>query len=333
MPNGSINLNDVAADASRKTLAQHTSDSPHYDLDLGSEMLRSIAAMNPVDGERRIDAVARHLNTMETNTTKAAAPDVTEASEIMTPLIPIPIHDPAPMAIVSRPPYGSPNLSSLKVPQNLAWISAFRNATKSVLIQTPDLNAQDLVAEIVSCARRGVHITIATCLGYNDAGELLPMQGGHNEGVAHKIYGMLEAEHQANLDIYVYIAKDQVAPIHNSFKKRSCHIKLMIVDDHLGIIGSGNQDSQSWYHSQEINVMVDSATVVGAWGEGIRRNQNTFKYGLVRKGDASRDPLVGCWVDEHGQMAPGAMGSDPGKFSWFQGMKGAVQRVRGDGGF
>lgn len=38
----------------------------------------------------------------------------------------------------------------------------------------------------------------------------------------------------------------QAKPIHNKFKKRSCHIKLMIVDGHIAIQGSGNQDTQSW---------------------------------------------------------------------------------------
>jgi hypothetical protein len=331
--NGSVDLTQAASDASKMDLSQSTSTNPIYDSDVGSEMLRSIAAMNPTNGERRIDVVARHLNTMPTNNTKATGPDTASPTDIMTPLIPLPVHDPVPIAMVSRPPFGTPNNSSLKVPQNIAWISALRNATTSILIQTPDLNAQDLLAEILSCARRGIKLSIITCLGYNDAGELLPLQGGHNEGVAHKLYGMLEPEFQENLDMYAYVAKDQTKPIHNSFKKRSCHIKLMIVDGHLGIAGSGNQDSQSWYHSQEINVMVDSELVVGRWAEGIRRNQNTFQYGLVKKGDASKDPLVGCWVDEKGEMAPGSMGSDPGRFSWLQGVKGAVQRVRGEGGF
>lgn len=296
-------------------------------------MLRSIAAMNPSNNERRIDCVARHLNTMETNTTTATAPDTTDPLEIMTPLIPIPVHEPYPMAMVSRPPFGAPTFGSLKVPQNTAFISALRNATKSVLIQTPNLNAQDLLPELVASARRGIHLTLITCLGYNDAGELLPLQGGHNEAVAHKLYTMLERKFHDNLDIYAYVAKDQMAPIHNSFKKRSCHIKLMIVDGHLGIQGSGNQDSQSWYHSQEINVMLDSELVVGTWVEGTRRNQNTFKYGKVRKGDPKTDELVGCWVDEEGKMAKGAIGVDPGKFSWLHGIKGAVARVKGEGGF
>lgn len=67
--------------------------------------------------------------------------------------------------------------------------------------------------------------------------------------------------------------------------------------------------------------------------EGIRRNQNTWKYGKVRKGDASKDKLVGCWVDEKGNMPDGSIGYDAGKMAWFKGVKGAVDRVRGVGGF
>ena len=66
-------------------------------------------------------------------------------------------------------------------------------------------------------------VTYYVCLGYNDAGELLPMQGGHNEAVAVGLYGKLEPEHRKNLNVYYYVAKDQVRPIHNKFKGRSCH--------------------------------------------------------------------------------------------------------------
>jgi hypothetical protein len=314
-------------------LPQHTSSDPHYDPDIASEMLRSVAAMNPSGSQRRIDVVSQHLNTMESNKTTATAPEVTTVEEIMTPLIPFAAHAPVPIALVSRPPFGPPTLASLHVPQNTAWTSALRNANHSILIQTPDLNAQALVPEILACARRGVSISIITCLGYNDAGELLPMQGGHNEGVAHKLYRELESEFHANLDIYSYVAKDQVKPIHNSLKARSCHIKLMIVDGHIAIVGSGNQDSQSWYHSQEINVMIDSEVIVGSVLAGLKRNQNSLKYGLVRKGDAKADPLVGCWVDAEGKLADASIGSDAGKFAWLTGVKGAVERVRGVGGF
>ena len=334
MPPGANTINDAAEDAVQRSHPEHTSSDPHYDVDIASETLRSIAVLNPGPEEKRIDVIARHLNTTRENDTKASAPDITEVSEVMSPLMPLVAHEPFPIAVVSREPFGSPSSSSLHVPQNTAWMSALRHAKKSVLIQTPDLNAAALIPEILACARRKVKITAVYCLGYNDAGELLPMQGGHNEGIAYSLYKQLEEEYHDYLDYHVYVAKDQIRPIHNSQKRRSCHIKLMIVDDHIGIMGSGNQDTQSWYHSQEINVMVDSPMVVGKWLEGIRRNQNTFKYGKVRKGNAKEDDLVGCWVDpETGKMADGSIGVDAGKFSWAKGAIGAVNRMRGVGGF
>lgn len=46
---------------------------------------------------------------------------------------------------------------------------------------------------------------------------------------------------------------------------------------------------------------------------------------------SSRD---GCWHDpETGEMPEKSIGVNPGRFSWLTGIVGAVQRVRGVGGF
>lgn len=42
-------------------------------------------------------------------------------------------------------------------------------------------------------------------------------------------------------------------------------------------------DTQSWFHSQEVNVMVDSPSLVNEWMENIATNQNTGKYGLTNE--------------------------------------------------
>ncbi|EXJ81840.1 hypothetical protein A1O1_07905 [Capronia coronata CBS 617.96] len=329
VPDGDENLRDLAQHGAQLDLPQHTSQDPHYDPDIKSEVLRSVATLNPRQGERRIDAITRMLNTTIQPNTKGSAPDL-EPSDSMTPLIPIPRHDPFPIAMVCREPWGAPNKQSLHTPQNEAFMSALRHATKSVFVQTPDLNAEALLPEIVKACRRGVKVTYYYCLGYNDAGELLPFQGGHNEMVAHGLYQDLEPEYHQNLNIYAYVAKDQIHPIHNKFKQRSCHIKLMTVDGHIGIQGNGNQDTQSWYHSQEVNVMIDSELVIGKWMEAIHQNQNTHVYGKV----VNEGPDAGCWKDsETGQQAEGAIGVDPGRFAWAKGIVGAVQRVRGAGGF
>lgn len=76
-------------------------------------------------------------------------------------------------------------------------------------------------------------------------GEMLPMQGGHNDKVAHQMHAALSSAGRQHLHWYWYVAKDQTRPIPAIQKKRSCHIKLMIVDETIGIVGSGNQDTQS----------------------------------------------------------------------------------------
>lgn len=144
--------------------------------------------------------------------------------------------------------------------------------------------------------------------------------------VAHNLYKALSPSARNHLHYFWYVAKDQTKPLHQSTRKRSCHIKLMIVDEHIGIMGNGNQDTQSWYHSQEINVMVDSADICRAWIDGIRRNQNTHDYGALDKEE-------GVWRDGDGREVEGAIGVDPGRFSWMRGVVGAVKRVRGTGGF
>lgn len=158
---------------------------------------------------------------------------------------------------------------------------------------------------------------------------------------AHHLYSQLEADEQSLLKIFFYVAADQDHPIHNSFKQRSCHIKLMIVDgeslspwsgdegvyadesrpESVAIQGSGNQDTQSWFHSQEVNVMIDSPVVCKAWREGIERNQNTAAYG--------RAQLDGCWYDAKGKLAAGSYGNDAGKFAWAKGIVGTVQKAKG----
>ncbi|KAI1757348.1 phospholipase D/nuclease [Xylaria castorea] len=308
-----------------ETWLEHTTDDPQYDNDLAGEVSRIQASISAKPNENAMQAVTRHLNHTKNEGFPGNAPDCSPADE-MTPYIPHQAHEPFPIALVNRAPYGRPNHKSVMNPQNAAWLSALRNARRNVFIQTPTLNAEPLVAAIVEACERGVDVYCYICLGYNDAGEMLPMQGGHNEKIAHHLYTTLSPSGRQHLRWYWYVAKDQTRPIPASKKKRSCHIKLMIVDEHIGIIGNGNQDSQSWYHSQEINFMMDSSDVCRAWIDALRRNQNTGLYGAVNNND-------GIWRDEQGKEIEGATGVDAGRFSWATGIVGAVKRLQGKGGF
>lgn len=178
------------------------------------------------------------------------------------PYLLLPIHDPVPMALVNREPYGgetpmflfscfsftnslsAPNHNSTHTPQNGAWLAAINHAQQSIFIQTPNMNAEPLIEPLLNAVRRGVIVTCYLTLGYNDAGELLPFQNGTNEMIANRLYNALDsAKEKERLRIFYYVGKDQTKPIHNSFKKRSCHVKLMIVDEQIAIQGTSNGPS------------------------------------------------------------------------------------------
>lgn len=109
---------------------------------------------------------------------------------------------------------------------------------------------------------------------------------------------------------------------------------------------SGSLDTQSWFHSQEVNVMIDSPTIMKEWRAGLDANQNTLRYGQVcirhhtsaiRQHSHSSYPKVqydGIWRDHEGQPLKDAAGPGKGGFvGTLKGLKGAVDRVRGTGGF
>lgn len=115
------------------------------------------------------------------------------------------------------------------------------------------MNAEPLLDPLLKAVRRGVTVTAYLCLGYNDAGELLPFQNGTNEMIANRLYSSLDTdEERSRLRIFYYVGKDQIQPIHNKFKRRSCHIKLMIIDEKVAIQGKSNPP----LNHNEANVLI-----------------------------------------------------------------------------
>lgn len=149
-------------------LPEHSADEPHYDDDIAGEVARVQASVSPSPGESRMEAVTRLLNHTTSKGFKGTAPECPPGEE-MTPYIPHPVHEPFPMALVCRPPYGPPNHNSVSNPQNSAWLSALRHAQKNVFIQSPTLNAEPLIPAIREACERGVDVYCYICIGYNDA--------------------------------------------------------------------------------------------------------------------------------------------------------------------
>jgi hypothetical protein len=342
---GTVAVKEGGETGSNTSLEEHTPDSPHYTSSLALEYIRMNKSLAPTDTETHIERVNKHLNAAFDSKQPPTAPNPESQADYDTPIIPHAPHAPFPMAFVNRKPAGAPNNNSLAVPQNFAFRAGLRFAQEKVFIQSPNINSKALLPEIIAAVRRGIEVELWFCLGYNDAGELLPGQNGINEMTAAHLRDQLkdESEETKNkLKLGWYVAKDQNRVIHKKEQGRSCHskytsststvtnshfpVKLMIVDDHVGIQGNGNQDTQTWFHSQEVNVMIDSELICKAWREAIHRNENTHIYGTGSKED-------GLWYDKEGNLAKGSIGKDPGHFAWAKGIVGAVQRVRGVGGF
>jgi hypothetical protein len=85
-------------------------------------------------------------------------------------------------------------------------------------------------------------------------------------------------------------------------------------------------DTQSWFHSQEINILVDSPQLVRDFMQGLDANQNTSKYGKVDTSD-------GVWRDASGEVVQATGTQKSGFLGKFKGFSGAVARVRSQGGF
>lgn len=149
-------------------LPEHTTDDPHWDEDIAGEVARVQASVSGSTPQSAMEAITRHLNHTTNQDFKGTAPPFAPGEE-MTPYIAHPTHEPFPMALVNRPPYGPPNHKSVSNPQNAAWLSALRNAQKNVFIQSPTLNAEPLVPAIREACERGIDVFCYICLGYNDA--------------------------------------------------------------------------------------------------------------------------------------------------------------------
>jgi hypothetical protein len=232
MPEFEQSADGSAAEADKLgRLPSHLPGSPQYDTSIATEIIRNNAQFRPIgDGETHLQLVCDHLNRATKSKLTPSAPESSSAADRFTPFIPHPPHPVFPIALVNRKPAGAPNNSAIHVPQNAAWLAGLRYAKTKVFIQSPDINAKPLLPEIIAAVRRGIEVECWMCLGYNDAGELLPGQGGTNEMIADQLREELKSdgeEVKAKLKLGWYTAKDQDRVVHHKESGRSCHSKLM----------------------------------------------------------------------------------------------------------
>jgi len=154
---------------------------------------------------------------------------------------------------------------------------------------------------------------------------MLPRQGGTNSKVLADMCQTLSKEgKRQHLKACWYTAKDCDRPIDAAAKERNCHVKFCCIDGQIAILGNGNQDTQSWFHSQEVNIMVDSAEWCTEFCAALENNQNTALHGILDED--------GQWRDDGGNIVESS-GGKGGVLKVAKGLVNAVARVRGEGGF
>lgn len=247
----------------------------------------------PEGGTKRMFKLSKRFNAGALSEAWATVEDSDELDNFNPHVIHEP-HDPFPVALVCRRPFGIPGHQDISNPQNAAWLAGMRYAKRKIFIQTPTLNARPLVRAVKQACRRGVEVILLLDLGFNDMAESIAFQGGTNEQVVDRLYKLLIKEGKAqHLKVYWYTGKDQVRPLNAVKKQRNCHIKFAAYDDEVMILGNANGDTQSVFHSSEVNVMIDSKDRVKEIMDTLLSNQNTMQYGGV---DAD-----GVWRDEEGK--------------------------------
>ncbi|KAI0016998.1 hypothetical protein F4780DRAFT_629576 [Xylariomycetidae sp. FL0641] len=171
-------------------------------------------------------------------------------------------------------------------PLNSAIIRLLDMAEKSVYIQTPNLTSATLIDALLRTLERGVEVTIVTCTGmmvleqlitagtttsfcvrslirrYQELQRHAPEGPEGNNGSARPFVD-LEAQHPGLGGLKISYFRPLAAsddPLFSETPVQS-HLKLTIIDSQYTILGSGNMDRASWFTSQELGMLFQSADI------------------------------------------------------------------------
>jgi phosphatidylserine/phosphatidylglycerophosphate/cardiolipin synthase-like enzyme len=185
-----------------------------------------------------------------------------------------------PMLVTTRVADTNPFSNRIDNPQDQTFLAAFGAATKHIRIQTPNLNDDAAKGAIVEAVQRGVRVDVVLAKGFNDSTEDYPGQGGTNEDNVVMLYDTLKAAGVSDVCNKLRIrwhARAGVAIVGNG--PYASHAKYASLDDEIVIVGTANQDTQSWNNSREVNVLVDDPATTRAWDAGMFLNE--FAGGVV----------------------------------------------------
>ncbi|KAI9592781.1 hypothetical protein BDF19DRAFT_425172 [Syncephalis fuscata] len=208
-----------------------------------------------------------------------------ENSAVPMPLLhqPMPITTPDMVPILVAPHNWESRVELHKVMdlQNVAWIVAMNSAKQNVFIQTPNFNVPDIRQIVADTVRRGVKVDLVTSYHFEDVGEALypdSQADGTNHIALKQLYntvGLNNFKPPTNFQACWFVGRQQ-PPKTEPDKNNWSHVKFMNVDNEIALFGSGNQDAQSWFHSQEFNLVIDDANFTRSITKELLQKQQSF---------------------------------------------------------
>jgi hypothetical protein len=203
---------------------------------------------------------------------------------------------PIPTILLPSPHHANPKLrlfSSIPppTPLNTFLLHIINTATRSIFIQTPNLTCKPFISSLISALKRGIHVHLITSsrlmileqlvtAGTITEFEVWKLRRRHS----HLLKAYQQALSKGDLEdppmkpgtlrigyFHERIGGGEEEPVKS-------HLKMVIVDDEITVLGSGNMDRASWFTSQELGVAFlgreGAERIKGAVDEGLKGRVN-----------------------------------------------------------
>jgi phosphatidylserine/phosphatidylglycerophosphate/cardiolipin synthase-like enzyme len=153
----------------------------------------------------------------------------------------------------------SPRIQSFPLtPQNTFFLHLISSARNSVFIFSPNFTSTPFLNALSCAVTRNVSVTIVTSRNMMVVEQLITTG---LTATTERCLGRLVKQHspRAPLHILYYPAGEaEIVDGESTEGAVKTHVKAMVVDDEITVLGSANCDRASWWTSQEVNVAVFS---------------------------------------------------------------------------
>lgn len=156
----------------------------------------------------------------------------------------------------------------LRNPHDQGYLAILYHAQYNIDIITPNCNALPFQQGLLHALESGIRIRLLLCHmgGVTNSIDMenSPGQGGDNTVTLKRLCKEYSHITQSALESGQWeIRWFSIDGVHSRFPNKAYrnHTKLLLADQMIAVVGSGNGDSQTWRHSAEMNLLLDSAEV------------------------------------------------------------------------